>query len=140
MSAQIQNSFSPVSPQKEFPTLPPPTIHGLSLTPLTQCAHWHSPLDIIAIKHACCRKFYACVSCHNVLEEHHQPQVWKKEDWDEKAVICGQCKTVWSVQEYLEAKIGTDGKPQCGSCGAKWNPGCKKHWGLYFDVNGEIEQ
>ncbi|KAF2706037.1 hypothetical protein K504DRAFT_460132 [Pleomassaria siparia CBS 279.74] len=114
-----------------------PTIHGIDLTPLTQCTHWNSPLDIIAIRHACCRKFYACISCHNTLETGHNPSVWSRKDWDDKAVFCGNCKMMWSIRGYVEGGGGgKDGKPKCGGCGAGWNPGCKNHWGLYFDMSG----
>ena len=82
------------------PPSPQPQIHGLSVTPLTQCTHWHSALDIIAIKHACCQKFYACISCHNALES-HDPQVWGVRDRDEKTVFCGACKGVLGVGEYM---------------------------------------
>jgi uncharacterized CHY-type Zn-finger protein len=112
----------------------PPDIHGIGLTSSTQCAHWHSPLDIIAIKHACCQKFYACISCHNTLESSHVPAVWKRKDWDEGAVFCGNCKRIWSVKEYLAGK-----ESKCGGCGVAWNPGCKNHWNLYFDVDEKVK-
>ncbi|KAF2646412.1 zf-CHY-domain-containing protein [Massarina eburnea CBS 473.64] len=95
----------------------PPTIHGLCVTSHTQCSHWHSPLDIIAIKHACCNKFYACISCHNACET-HVPKLWEKSQREEKAALCGQCKHVLSVNEYM----GCGG--QCTECGSAFNPGC----------------
>lgn len=107
-----------------------PAVHGLSVTSQTQCSHWHSPLDIIAIKHACCNKFYACISCHDALEE-HRPEVWGREKRDEKAVLCGNCKGLLSVKEYLECNS------RCTRCGAGFNPGCKNHWALYFEVGEE---
>jgi uncharacterized CHY-type Zn-finger protein len=110
---------------------PPATqVHGLSLTLSTQCAHWNSALDIIAIKHACCSKFYACISCHNELES-HEPAVWPIAQRDERAVLCGQCKYVLTVDEYLHSGS------RCTSCGAGFNPGCKGHWGMYFEMEGE---
>ncbi|KAF2197127.1 hypothetical protein GQ43DRAFT_220720 [Delitschia confertaspora ATCC 74209] len=105
-----------------------PIVHGIDLTPLTQCTHYSSPLDIIAIKHACCNRFYACIKCHNELETSHEPRVWKEEQWDEKVVLCGKCKRVWSADEYMGCGSA------CPGCGGNFNPGCKGHWGLYFKV------
>ncbi|KAF1847256.1 zinc finger CHY domain-containing protein [Cucurbitaria berberidis CBS 394.84] len=107
-----------------------PTVHGLSVTPLTQCSHWHSPLDIIAIKHYCCNKFYACISCHDACED-HKPDVWPISHNNERAVLCGACKYVLTVDEYM--KSGS----QCTKCGSGFNPGCKGHWGLYFELAGK---
>ncbi|KAK1916844.1 hypothetical protein P3342_004399 [Pyrenophora teres f. teres] len=109
----------------------PPTItvvHGLSVTPLTQCTHWHSPVDIIAIKHFCCNKFYACITCHNACETHN-PSVWPQTQRDEMAVLCGQCKHVLTINEYM--KSGS----KCTVCGSGFNPGCKNHWDLYFEID-----
>ena len=102
-------------------------IHGLSLTPQTQCKHWNSPLDIIAIRHACCGKFYACISCHDALEEHIS-SVWPLSQRNERAILCGKCRHVLRVDEYLSSGS------VCTSCGAEFNPGCKGHWGLYFEI------
>jgi uncharacterized CHY-type Zn-finger protein len=105
----------------------PPRVHGLSLTHSTQCTHWNSDLDIIAIKHYCCSKFYACISCHNELES-HEPTVWPFSQRDERAVLCGECNYVLSIEEYLHSGS------RCTSCGAGFNPGCKGHWGMYFKM------
>lgn len=110
-----------------------PVVYGLSLTRLTQCAHWHSPLDIIAVKHFCCKKFYACISCHDALET-HASDVWPCTRRDEGAVLCGQCRHVLTVNEYLESGS------RCTECGSAFNPGCKKHWGLYFEVGDKSSE
>lgn len=104
-----------------------PSVHGLSLTPSTQCEHYHSPLDIIAIKHFCCRKFYACITCHDALET-HKSGVWPRDQRDEKAVLCGACGHVLGVGEYMASGS------RCTECEAGFNPGCKGHWKLYFEV------
>lgn len=111
-------------------TKPPnsPVVHGLSVTPLTQCTHWHSPLDIIAIKHFCCNKFYACITCHNASEAHN-PSIWPRTLREEMAVLCGQCKHVLTIDEYM--KSGS----KCTACGSGFNPGCKNHWDLYFEID-----
>ncbi|KAF1973784.1 zinc finger CHY domain-containing protein [Bimuria novae-zelandiae CBS 107.79] len=108
----------------------PPQVLGLSVTPLTQCAHWNSLLDVIAIKHFCCHKFYACISCHNASET-HPPAVWPRSRRDERAVFCAKCKYVLTVDEYLGCCSA------CTKCGSGFNPGCKKHWELYFEVGEE---
>lgn len=102
-------------------------VHGIDVTPSTQCAHWHSPLDIIAIRHACCLKFYACITCHNALEQ-HEPTVWLMSQRGERAVLCGQCKYQLSIDEYLQSGS------RCTNCEAGFNPGCKGHWGMYFEM------
>ncbi|KAF2468893.1 CHY zinc finger family protein [Lindgomyces ingoldianus] len=110
-----------------FPIPDKTLIYGHSITPLTQCKHYNTSLDIIAIKHACCNKFYACISCHNELES-HDPKVWGKEQRDVKAVLCGGCRYVMEVGEYMGCGS------RCTRCGRGFNPQCKGHWGVYFEV------
>ena len=107
-------------------------VHGISVSPLTQCSHWLSARDIIAIRHACCLKFYACISCHNALEQ-HEPAVWPLVQRDERAVLCGHCKHVLRIDEYLESGS------RCTKCAAEFNPGCKGHWGMYFEMGSANE-
>ncbi|KAI8931901.1 hypothetical protein NX059_010805 [Plenodomus lindquistii] len=124
ITANAKALFSMDSPR------PTPEAYGVSVTPTTQCAHWHSPLDIIAIKHFCCNKFYACISCHDELED-HKSGVWPLTKRDEKAVLCGQCKHVLSITEYMGSGS------QCTQCGSGFNPGCKGHWGMYFELDNK---
>jgi uncharacterized CHY-type Zn-finger protein len=127
-----QSSFPNQHYDYTMPPSPPQNaiqVHGLSVSPTTQCAHWNSDLDIIAIKHACCSKFYACITCHNELES-HEPAVWPISKREERAVLCGKCKYVLTVDEYLHSGSC------CTSCGAGFNPGCKGHWGMYFEIMG----
>ena len=102
-----------------------PPVRGLDLDPQTRCAHWHSGLDVIAIKIRCCGTYYACHDCHQALAG-HPSQVWAAEEFDELAVLCGACGTELSVRAYL----GCDSR--CPHCGAAFNPGCHKHRHLYF--------
>ena len=102
-----------------------PPVHGLSLDHETRCAHWASPLDIIAIKMRCCGAYYACRDCHDALAD-HPAQVWAVEDFDTPAVLCGACGAELSVAEYLACDS------RCPRCGAGFNPGCAKHKHLYF--------
>ena len=116
-----------VHPADDAATSASVQVYGISVSPQTQCAHWHSPRDIIAIRHACCLKSYACISCHNALED-HQPAVWPLSRRDERAVLCGQCKHVLRIAEYLQSGS------RCTNCAAEFNPGCKGHWGMYFEL------
>ncbi|KAK7181358.1 hypothetical protein PSPO01_12652 [Paraphaeosphaeria sporulosa] len=103
-----------------------PHVYGATNS-LTHCVHWSSPLDIIAIQHFCCRKFYACISCHDASET-HASDVWPISKRGESAVLCGKCKHILTIEEYL--KSGS----VCTRCAGAFNPGCKNHWNLYFEV------
>ena len=100
-------------------------VRGIDIDPETRCAHWHSPLDIVAIKFKCCGEWYACYDCHQALAN-HDPAVWPHEEFNESAILCGACKSQLTVSEYL----GCDSR--CPNCGAGLNPGCAKHYNLYF--------
>ncbi|HEX2818323.1 MAG TPA: CHY zinc finger protein [Phenylobacterium sp.] len=103
-------------------------VHGLDLDRETRCTHWNSPLDIIALKMACCGTYYACRDCHDALAD-HPAQAWPQAEWGESAVLCGACGTELSVREYLGCES------QCPACGAGFNPGCHKHLNLYFETD-----
>jgi uncharacterized CHY-type Zn-finger protein len=104
-----------------------PDVRGIDMDAETRCAHWRSPLDIIAIKMKCCGVYYACKDCHDALAD-HAAQVWSKSEWDRRAVLCGACGTELTVNQYLECGNA------CPSCGAKFNPGCKNHHHFYFEM------
>ena len=104
-----------------------PEVRGVNLDPETRCAHWRSPLDIIAIKMRCCGVYYACRDCHDALAD-HPAQVWPRAEWDAPAVLCGACGTEMSVNAYLNSDN------RCRTCGAAFNPGCKLHHHLYFEA------
>jgi uncharacterized CHY-type Zn-finger protein len=107
---------------------PTPTVKGLDVTPRAQCSHWHSPRDIIAIRHKCCGQYYACISCHEALAG-HPPQVWPRDEQrGAKAVLCGACRRELTVAEYLASGNA------CPGCRAEFNPGCALHYDLYFEM------
>lgn len=106
-----------------------PPVYGVDVSPLTQCAHWNSEKDIIAIKHKCCEQYYACISCHEALAN-HPPLVWPQHERHNKAVLCGRCRAELTVEEYMSCGN------ICPGCGAPFNPGCLKHYDLYFEMNG----
>jgi uncharacterized CHY-type Zn-finger protein len=104
-----------------------PVVKGVTLDAETRCAHWHSPLDIIAIKMRCCGTYYACAQCHDELAN-HPAEVWPIADRVEAAVLCGACGAEMSVWVYLACES------RCPTCAAPFNPGCANHYHLYFET------
>jgi uncharacterized CHY-type Zn-finger protein len=101
----------------------------------SRCAHWHSELDVLALRSPCCDKFYACASCHDELED-HALQPWPAGTaLSTQALLCGVCETAFSAGEYL----GGGGCCPRPSCAAPFNPGCKGHWPIYFSA-GMLER
>lgn len=105
---------------------------GRNVDPETRCVHWRSDLDIVAIKFTCCGEWYACYDCHSELSG-HEAEVWPKEDFDERAVLCGACGNQLTIREYLELSS------ECPNCGSSFNPGCAKHYHLYFEIEGTVD-
>ncbi|GAA4507587.1 CHY zinc finger protein [Hymenobacter ginsengisoli] len=104
----------------------PVFVSGSRVNARTQCAHYHSERDIIAIKHKCCDTFYACIKCHNEAAS-HPAQVWPRQEFSEPAVYCGNCHSTLSIEQYLACAN------KCPSCQAAFNPGCATHYHLYFE-------
>lgn len=104
----------------------PPEVRGLELDAQSRCAHWHSPLDIVALKMRCCGVYYACRDCHDALAD-HRAQVWPREARDTLAVLCGACGAELCIAAYLACDDA------CPACAAPFNPGCKLHRHLYFE-------
>jgi len=100
-------------------------VFGVDVDNETRCAHWHSALDIIAIKFKCCGLWYPCFDCHREIAD-HQPDVWQSSEFDEEAVLCGSCGHQLTITEYLASNS------KCTECHAEFNPGCAKHYHLYF--------
>ena len=102
-------------------------VQGVGVNARTQCAHYHSERDIIAIKHKCCDTYYACIECHHELAN-HASVVWPKSERDAAAVLCGNCHNQLSIAEYLACDN------TCPACQAAFNPGCANHYPLYFEI------
>jgi uncharacterized CHY-type Zn-finger protein len=100
-------------------------VHGVTLDGHTRCAHWHSPLDIVAIKMRCCQTYYACSACHQA-EADHPVEVWPRSEFDAKALLCGACGEELTIAQYLQCGA------VCPTCQASFNPGCQRHHHLYF--------
>ena len=103
------------------------TVKGKMIDDHTRCTHYHSTLDIIAIRFKCCNAYYPCYECHKE-EAGHEAVVWKKEEWNNKAILCGQCYHELTIKEYVDANN------QCPFCRADFNPNCSRHYHLYFEV------
>jgi uncharacterized CHY-type Zn-finger protein len=92
----------------------------------TRCKHYHSERDVIAIKFKCCDTYYGCYYCHEELAG-HQPIIWPKQEWQTKAVLCGNCSAEIAIEDYLSSNY------QCPECQTDFNPGCRNHYHLYFE-------
>jgi uncharacterized CHY-type Zn-finger protein len=103
-------------------------VKGKTVDQHTRCVHYHLAMDIIAIKFKCCGEYYPCFSCHQEVAG-HQPELWPEAEFDTPAILCGMCGHQLTIQEYF------DSNNQCTACQAAFNPGCKNHYHLYFQVN-----
>lgn len=103
-------------------------VYGVEVDAETRCAHWYSPLDIIAIRFKCCGLWYPCFDCHRETAG-HEAAVWPDDEFGERAVLCGSCGRQLSVNEYLASDS------RCPACGSGFNPGCKNHLHLYFEAS-----
>jgi uncharacterized CHY-type Zn-finger protein len=102
-----------------------PEVRGIGIDAQTRCVHYHSALDVIAIKMARCGTYYACKDCHEALAE-HAIQVWPRSLWNTRAVFCGICGHELTIEEYM------DSDSLCPHCSARLNPGCRNHYHFYF--------
>jgi uncharacterized CHY-type Zn-finger protein len=102
-------------------------IFGKPVDTQTRCVHWHSELDIIAIKFKCCGHYYPCFNCHEETAD-HEAQVWPVNEFDQKAVLCGVCGHELAIKDYMTCNN------ICPKCTSLFNPGCSKHYHLYFDM------
>ncbi len=102
-------------------------VYGLQVDSHSGCAHYRSPLDIVAIKFRCCQKYYACYDCHKAVAG-HPARVWKQNEFDTKAILCGACGTELTIRQYLQSNAA------CLVCHSGFNPGCRYHYPLYFEI------
>lgn len=89
--------------------------------------HWSGPVDIVALSHPCCGRFYPCAECHDAVTEHERT-TWPR-DGGEKCVLCGNCGHFMTAKEYMKAS--EEGACRCGH---GFNPRCKLHWERYFSA------
>lgn len=102
-------------------------IKGKTVDEHTRCLHYHSPLDIIAIRMKCCNEYYSCIHCHEE-EANHKSEIWLKKEFNNKAILCGNCLNELTITQYLESNY------QCPFCKAAFNPRCSNHNHFYFGV------
>lgn len=102
-------------------------VKGIDVDAETRCAHYHSEIDIIAIKFKCCGEWFPCFDCHAAIAD-HEPAVWTKEERNKKAILCGACRHHLTIAEYFECGS------RCPRCAADFNPGCANHYQLYFEI------
>jgi uncharacterized CHY-type Zn-finger protein len=107
--------------------MPRPEVHGVEADAQTRCAHYRSPVDIIAVKFKCCGRYYSCIRCHAELAG-HATQRWTAAEGEEPAVLCGACGAELTIREYTQCHA------VCPRCGAGFNPLCAGHWPLYFEL------
>lgn len=124
-------SFAQTSPSPLLPIVKSEilgiNIYGKPIDQQTRCQHWHSELDIIAIKFHCCDKYFPCFSCHEETAD-HESSVWPKAEFDTKAILCGVCGSELSITDYQNSNN------TCPTCQSAFNPGCSKHYHLYFET------
>ena len=102
-------------------------VKGKAIDEHTRCIHYHSSLDIIAIRMKCCNEYYPCIYCHQE-EAGHDAIVWPKNEFDTKAILCGECYKEMTITHYLQSNY------QCPFCSAVFNPGCGNHNHFYFET------
>lgn len=99
-------------------------IFGKTVDDQTRCIHYHTDVDVIAIKFKCCLRYYPCHLCHEE-EADHPTQTWPRNEWAEPAVLCGVCKGEMSINAYLATT-------SCPNCAARLNERCAAHRHFYF--------
>lgn len=102
-------------------------VRGQVIDNQTRCSHYHTDLDIIAIKFKCCDTYYPCYSCHQEAVN-HEAITWEINERDAKVILCGVCGHELTIQEYMNSNN------TCTSCQSLFNPNCKKHYDLYFTM------
>jgi uncharacterized CHY-type Zn-finger protein len=108
-------------------------VKGIDLDAETRCVHYRTKLDVIAIRMKCCGLYYACKECHDAMAG-HALEAWPQSEWDSPAVLCGSCRLEMSIRQYMGCGN------ECPACQARFNPGCRKHYGFYFErVESPVE-
>ncbi len=101
-------------------------VDGINIDGETRCAHYHSEFDVIAIKFACCNRYFPCHLCHEALADHSIIRRPEKR-FEEFCVLCGRCGRLLTATEYLNSSSS------CPNCTGAFNPGCALHRHLYFE-------
>ena len=99
-------------------------VYGQLVDQQTRCVHYHSELDVVALKCFECQKYYPCFQCHNEAEN-HQFAPYPENLTEDKVVLCGVCQHELRIAEYKH-------QPACPYCQHPFNPKCAAHYDLYF--------
>jgi uncharacterized CHY-type Zn-finger protein len=108
-------------------------LRGVGVDDETRCMHYRTARDVIAIRFPCCETFFPCFECHAACCE-HDTERWPPDRFDERAVLCGACREVLTVDSYLASDH------ECSNCGASFNPGCVDHYDRYFAVGTKRDE
>ncbi len=103
-------------------------VKGKTVDDETRCVHYHSVLDVIAIKFKCCLTYYPCYFCHEE-SVNHKMQRWRKDEFHALAILCGVCQYEMTINQYL------DSDSICPNCRVAFNPKCSNHYHLYFEMD-----
>jgi uncharacterized CHY-type Zn-finger protein len=90
------------------------SVLGIDVDWQNRCEHCTSPLDVVAFRYKCCGLYYACVKCHEVLAG-HEIVIWDEMDDETLGVLCGICRTEFTIGEYLA------GDNRCLNCKTVFN-------------------
>ena len=101
-------------------------IKGKPIDNETRCIHYSSARDVVAIKFKCCNEYYPCYVCHEETAG-HRPEVWKQNEFNTKAILCGVCQTEMTISIYKDFNY------KCPACKALFNAHCRNHDHLYFE-------
>ncbi|SFL91388.1 Uncharacterized protein, contains Zn-finger domain of CHY type [Gracilibacillus orientalis] len=101
-------------------------IFGFPIDSAGRCKHYYGENDIVSIKFTCCNRYFPCYKCHDESTDHER-QLWQKEDFQEKAILCGNCFNELTIDAYIHYQ-------QCDNCNATFNPNCAKHYSKYFEI------
>lgn len=102
-------------------------IKGSVIDKETRCIHYHTEVDRIAIKFYCCLTYFPCHLCHEEAGCGDM-QVWPRDKFDQKGILCGACGKELTINTYLQ------GTNKCPTCQTAFNPNCKLHEKLYFAI------
>lgn len=103
-----------------------PAVLGPVVDDETRCIHYHSDVDVVAIKFKCCGDYYPCHACHEETAG-HPIELWPTAEQGTPGILCGVCKSELPIDEYMR-------RDECPRCGALFNPGCRLHSHLYFQT------
>lgn len=99
-------------------------VQGAPIDEATRCEHHASERDVVAFRFPCCGDWFPCRRCHDEASD-HATRTWGPDESDERAVLCGVCRSRMRIDAYVACQH------VCPGCGARFNPGCRQHWERY---------